>query len=255
VTALREKDAERIDTLMEKASRDLAARRYFDAERLCAEALARAHVAGDYERMSRIVMPLEEARRQKRDLAFDAGTVTLVTGVIPSGRALRAGCYLLAPPRVGVDGRALREIADRKKVPTIIIVREPTTRDGLWPIVAIGPVTFRARVRPPEAEGGGGPDALPTREWMIDANEALGDAAIEQVPAGVDPYTRSDLLYDRVQALPDHEKLHQLLADACREAARSPRPAAHRRRQLALDELEAEAQAETDEPASEEDPD
>jgi hypothetical protein len=228
---------------MEKASRDLVSRRYFEAEHACAEALARAHAAGDYERMSRIALPLQEARRQKRDMAFDAAkSVTLVTGVLPSGRALRAGCYLLAPPRVGVDGRALREIADRKRVPTIIVVREPTTREGLWPVVAIGPVTFRTRVKPPP----GGPDDPPSREWMIETNEALGDAAIAQVPPDADPYTRSDLLFDRVQALPDHEKLHQFLADACREASRSPRPAAHRRRQLALDELEAEAEAEAE---------
>ncbi len=239
MTAVRPRDAERIDTLMEKASRDLAACRYFEAERACVEALARAHAAGDYERMARIVMPLQEARRQKRDMAFDATEeVTLVNDALPSGRALRPGCYLVAPPRVGVDGRALREAADRKKVPTIIVVREPTTRDGLWPIVAIGPVTFRARVQPPP----GGPDALPTREWMLEANEALGDAGIAQVPPGADPYTRADMLYERLQAHPDHEKLHQFLADACREAARSPRPAAHRRRQMmALDELEAES--------------
>lgn len=237
MTMLRGKDAERIDALMERASRELVSRRYFEAERDCVEALARAHAAGDYERMARIVMPLQEARRQKRDMAFEAGEVTLVTGALPSGRALKPGCYLVAPPRVGVDGRALREAADKKKVPTIVVVREPTTRDGLWPIVAIGPVTFRARVRPPE----GGPDALPSREWMVEATEALGDAGIAQVPPDADPYTRADMLYERLQAHPDHEKLHQFLADACREAARSPRPAAHRRRQMALDEFESES--------------
>ncbi|MFN3311207.1 MAG: ABC transporter permease, partial [Thermomonas sp.] len=44
-------------------------RDYFAAERLCLEALELAHKACDYERMARICLPLQEARRQKRDLA------------------------------------------------------------------------------------------------------------------------------------------------------------------------------------------
>lgn len=224
---------------MEEASRALVECRYFDAERLCDSALQRAFAAHDYDRMARILLPLEEARRQKRDLAFDANKVVVVHNALPTGRALTAGCYLVCPPRVGADGRALREAADRKKVPTIIVVREPTTRDGMWPIVALGPVTVRIRVKPPAAParrrkrkagrrtapGGNGAleptEAVPGREWFLRANEQLGDAAIASVPAELEPAARVEELMMRLAAQPDHEKLHQALGEACRAAAKS----------------------------------
>src|SRR5688572_26509938 len=151
-TPTRTQSQSKVDTLMEAASRALVQRRYFDCERLCMEAMERAFIAADYERMARILLPLEEARRQKRDLAFDSREVHLVDRLVPTGRNLRPGCYLVAPPRVGIDGRLLREAANKKKVPAIVVVREPESRDGLWPVVSIGPVTIRTKVGPPEAK-------------------------------------------------------------------------------------------------------
>jgi hypothetical protein len=229
---------------MDAASRALVERRYFDCERLCLEALERSFIAGDYERMARILLPLEEARRQKRDLAVDTGAVYAVTGEIPAGRALRPGCYLVSPPRVGVDGRLLREAANKRKVPVVIVVREPASRDGMWPVVAIGPVTIRTKVPPPvpatvpttngmpkrsrrkkaeEAKAAApAPEPLPGPEWFLQANEAIGDKALGGVEPTTAPVSRVETLLKYLQAHPDHEKLHQALGDACREAAKVP---------------------------------
>lgn len=256
---------------MEQASDALVRRDYFAAERLAHSALRKAHAARDYERMARIILPLQEARRQKRDLAFDAaqrGAVFLIDADVPASKKLVEGCYLVAPPRVGADGRLLRESADRREVPTIITVREPTTRDGRWPLVALGPVTVRAKVDPPKpppacaakssaakvkskasaptkagarasAKKGSVAAAIeqpaietsassppvagkPTPEWFLAANEALGDAAIASVAENLTPHARVDVLMELLETTPDHEKLHQRLADAAREAARTP---------------------------------
>jgi hypothetical protein len=153
---------DKIDSLMETASRALVQCRYHDCERLCVEALERAFVAADYERMARILLPLEEARRQKRCMAFDTRHVSIVDGSIPTGRNLKPGCYLVAPPRVGIDGRLLREAANKKKVPVIIVVREPESRDGKWPVVSIGPVTIRTKVDPPRPAADQRNGQLPT---------------------------------------------------------------------------------------------
>ncbi|MBL8763435.1 MAG: hypothetical protein JNM07_04115 [Phycisphaerae bacterium] len=236
-----------IDALMERASNELVGRRYAEAEELALEALRMAHADSDFERMARILLPLQEARRQLRDLAFDSGAVRSVNGELPLQEDLRTGCYLIEPPRVGVDGRVLRERAARARVPVIVVVREPVTRDGLWPLVAVGPATVRVKVplpptpAPKRASPSKSratvrrvavapkrtPDAapLPVPAWFLLANEALGDAAIAQVNPALEPRARVEAFYARLAAHPDHEKLHQRLAEACREAALRPRPA------------------------------
>lgn len=210
--------ADRIDQLMEQASVALVERRYADTRRLAGDALDRAHAIRDYDRMARIVLPLQEAQRQLREIALDAGRVTIVRAELPAPEAVAPGCVLVEPPRVGVDGRILREQAEQAGVPLVVLVREPATREGLWPLVSIGAITVRTRVPPP-------PDpALPSVAWFSAACEALGDAAIQQADGGT-PHAIVDALIARLRGIPEHEKLHQRLADACREAARAPAPA------------------------------
>lgn len=244
----------KIDALMEQSSAALVKRDYFAAERLASSALRRAYAAGDFERMARIVLPLQEARRQKRDLAVDSGKIYVVDAELPQGKTLKPGCYLISPPRVGVDGRLLREMADEREVPSVVIVREPPSREGLWPIVAVGPVTVRTKVAPPPpksapkkkaAKKPGTKKAQPaespepavapigepvlTTAWFLSTSELLGDAAIAQIAATLPAASRVDALMDRLEAHPDHEKLHQRLAEACREAILEP---ARKRRAL-----------------------
>lgn len=241
------KVAQRIDALMEKASEALVRRAYFECERLAADALRRAVAAGDFDRIARIALPLQESRRQIRDLAVDTGKVFSVSGELPMGDALAPGMYLLSPPRVGIDGRMLREEAMRREIPVVVVVREPETRAGLWPVVGVGPVTVRARISPPAAKaprrsakatsaekGGKGKKAAAakltaengrakvTAEWMLLAGEALGDAAIADLPPGLSPQGRVLALAERLEAVPDHEKLHQRLEESAREAAKIP---------------------------------
>lgn len=245
----KESHSAKVDAIMEKASRALVERRYFEAERLSAEALEEAHGAGDYERMSRILMPLQEARRQKRQLAGEANGFFVIDDQLPKPGKLVAGCYLVKPPRVGLDARMLREMADRREVPVIIVCREPTTREGKWPVVALGPVTVRAKVDPPTAAApkkrGRKPvtdadqEPLPDLRWFLEANERLGDAAIEGVDAARGLANRIEDLFNRLNAHPDHEKLHQRLADLCAEAARQGL-AGRRERSDALAEFDEE---------------
>jgi hypothetical protein len=230
--------ATKIDAMMEQASRALVERDYFAAEKVAASALRRAHHEADYDRMARILLPLQEARRQKREIALETGRITIVEGEMPEGRGLVTGCYLVGPPRVGADGRMLREAADERGIAVFVLVREPASRDGLWPIVAVGPVTVRAKVPPPDltapapkpnakkppSKGAAKPPPAPVFpiEWFIRTGETLGDEAISQVPLTLPAAARVDALLDRLEAIPLHEKLHQRLEEACREALMEP---------------------------------
>jgi len=209
------KAADRIDAMMERASAALEATDYFTAEAEAAAALEAAHRAGDDDRMARILMPLEEARRQKRLLAADAGVAGRLCELPGPDWPDRPGCWLVEPPLVGADARELRRQADERRVPAIVICREPATDAGLWPVVVIGLKTVRAYVDPPE---GGAPDT----PWFLDAAEALGEAAIDTVDPARSARARVEDLIALVQTLRDHDRLHQALAQTCREAMREP---------------------------------
>jgi hypothetical protein len=64
---------QQVEELMERASGALGRMEYFQAEELSLKALLRARGRDDFERMARICMPLQEARRQIRQIALDAG--------------------------------------------------------------------------------------------------------------------------------------------------------------------------------------
>ena len=230
-----------IDQLMERASSALVATNYFEAETLCLKALTRCAAANDFERMARICLPLQEARRQKREEAVDAGRTCIIQSLPARGGPIEPGCYLLEPPLIGIEAVTLREMADRKKVPALVLCREPRTSAGKWPMVGVSgtdreSLVVRVQVTPPpefdvpDARGQQGPRVGPDASWFVKTQEALGDAAIAKIKADLPPDWRALDLFEMLRAVPDHEKLVQALMGACELAARSPLSEKPRRR-------------------------
>jgi hypothetical protein len=237
-----ESRAPMIDELMEKASKSLLDADYFAVERHAKKALAHARKCNDFERMARVILPLQEARRQRRHEAADSG-LRLILTARPGPRDLLPGMYLVQPPLVGIDARTIREQAEAAGTPIVIVCREPMTRTGRWPVVAVGTgsltmtLTLRTQIQPPPGveprESGMTRDIVhepPPAAWFQGANEALGDHAIAQIKPSDPPAWRVDDLMEALDALPDHEKLHQALAAACREAQGVPLPEVPRRK-------------------------
>jgi len=221
-----------IDKFMDAASEALVATNYFDAENNCLRALRLARNANDFDSMARIVLPLQEARRQRRHAACDVSDCTVLSCMPDAEESLVTGRYMLEPPLVGIMGRQLREFASRQRVPIMVLVREPATRMGKWPIVGVGtgprePVVVRVQVEPPK-------QCLDVA-WYLSSHEALGDAAIRKAPRDVPADHHVDDLLDYLEAVPDHEKLIQALAEACRIAAKVPLSTIPRRRPLIED--------------------
>jgi len=208
-TRAKSKTAEKIDAMMEEAQTALERGDYFACERTADDALRLAHRVGDYERMARICLPLEEARRQKRLEAYDSGNVFVINTQERLNEAPHPGCYLIEPILVAADARDLRERASEVQSPVLVVTHEPETKTGDWPLVAIGPVTIRARVAPVQEV---------TREWILAASEAIGDEAIETIDPDLTPEARVDEIFDCLASIPDHDKLHQALMHACEQA-------------------------------------
>jgi len=236
-----------IDELMERASSALVTTNYFEAEKWALKALDRACAAQDYERMARICLPLQEARRQKRHEAIDSGN-TFILRTLPSrGDDLAPGCYLLIPPLIGLEAGSLRSMLDRKKVPAMVLCKEPTSSSGKWPLVGVSgsdreSLVIRAQVPPPEGfenmtpmGPGEGLRPGPSARWFLSSQEAMGDAAIAKVDPKLPPDYRALDLYEYLKAVPDHEKLHQALEAVCREAAVTG-PSARPRRRAVIDD-------------------
>lgn len=205
-----------IDDLMEQASEALAQTEYFLAERLANKALGRTRQLNDFQRMARIILPLQEARRQRFQQALDAGGLTRLDEPVSEEMDLQPGCYLIEPPRVGADARRLRLEGLRREIPIAVLCREPRTQLGLWPIVAIGTgVTIRTKVDPPADR------EHPDLAWFVQSTVELGDWAIDSIDSTIDAVKRVDTLLPRLDAIPEHEGLHQALEEACRDAARA----------------------------------
>lgn len=206
---------DRIDELMEEATLSLTSGRYADAERMSLEALQLAHQALDYERMARVVLPLQEARRLRRQQSSDVKKVHRLASYaeleayLTGNKAIQPGCYLIEPPLVGADGRELRERALAEDISVFVVVREPETRLNQWPIVMVGPVTVRTRLSPPKKAD---------VSWILQAGEALGDHALAQIDPTDDAVARVEHLLELLSTVLDHEKLHQALIATCQEA-------------------------------------
>ncbi len=202
-----------VTSLMTKAQQALARNHWFEAERMCTRALDMARNEGDFNLMARIVLPLQEARRQRMQLALDSKKIVIVDEPSVEERKIEAKCYLVQPPLVGADARRMRLLALEREIPAMFLCREPKTQLGLCPVVAIGQVTVRTRIDPPKKWD------KPDLAWYVAACEQLGDAAIETLDRTAEPARQVDALLERLDAVPDHEKLHQVFAEVCKEAA------------------------------------
>jgi len=180
-------DSAAIDALMERASQALVARRYLECERLCGEALGLARQTKQFERLGRIMLPLQECRRQRRQIAADHGVVVL-TGQRESVEQIldahQAGCLLLtSPPYSQEDARALRELTRQREVMVEVLLLDQA-----------GLVAAFER-----------------------AAEDQGDAAIARYAQCDDPVRVIDGLLADLETIGDHEKAHQRVADAARK--------------------------------------
>ena len=224
------------------------------------EALHMALGQLSFEAMIDLAEPLRWSIRARHAAAVKAGTLTLIDDQLPSAGSVASGCYVVCPPRVGADGRLLREQALREDVPVVVVVREPPAMDGRWPVVALGPTTVRTKLLPPagvteprpERPGMTVPWSLPTMDWVVEALAALGEEAVTQSMVCSTADARVESLAECIIAHPDSERLVEALVSACKYAIDNPEDRRRRSRQIA-DEDESGDDIDDDDDDSDED--
>jgi len=211
LSAARNKRNDRVRTLIEQSNAANTDGDWYDAESHACEAMELAYKGVDFLRMSVAVEALCACRMARRDAAVSCGAMFAFDSDIGDDNyELAEGCWLIEPPRVGADGRDLREMASQAKIAMLTVCREPMTTTGLWPLAAVGPMVIRARIRPPQEI---------TPNWFVSAVEALGASAIDDVDPDSGAIDRVEELLLRLQTIPDALCLHEALLGACREAA------------------------------------
>ncbi len=244
-----------LDTAMEAASQALHAMRYGICEQRCLEALALAGENRDWGAYARILLPLQEARRQRRMIAGE-GVIRLGSGQLEGDPTawldrIQAGCVVLTHPHNAPTACRLTQWArDRQRCVEVLLADNPPTaqrwtlRSFQGPAVACDRQAPPAhwvdtwlmpddpsRSTPPPADrlGPGPPDhaieTAPTHgptgvrdaaDWFLDACEALGDAALGRVHDPLGDPRRVAALEQCLAVVTDHELLHQALGEAAR---------------------------------------
>ena len=240
-----------LDQTMQQASIALVEMRYLEAERLCLDALDVAIEREDWSYVARIVLPLQEARRQRRMIAADTavqlGTLErddLAAWINPGEtRGGPDGCLLITRPCTIDDARsALRRLRELDRYAEVLfadieVEQDPAfDADDPWPIVSLIDDEVSVECAAPCAAWLGRPlhpgeadwhppaataDAPTPADWFMDVAERLGDAAIAAASAAASPRERFEHLHRLLDAAPDHELLHQALADAARARMRT----------------------------------
>lgn len=215
-----------LDDIMERASQALTSMDYPQCEALCMEALAHARTQGDWAGYSRVVLPLQESRRLRRQAALDGpvrlGTMDHVGGAGKLLVGLSAGCIVVTPPCSTDDAaRLVRQAADARQ-PVEVLYAQPDADGAYWAVHTFhGPLVEAVRPAPPVGltdgwHTGSAADPTTPAHWFMQASEQLGNAAIAAAHAPLGDVLRVEQLEQALQAVGDHELLHQALADAAR---------------------------------------
>lgn len=193
---------------MDEASTALSKTDHTTCETLCLKALAMARQAGDFDTYLRILRPLQEARRWRRQSAADAAVRLGSKDFADAHQALDAmksgGLLLLSAIHTGEAEAKLRALADARHLPLVILPASAGTPPKAW-----RHQTFT------------GADAAAPAHWFIETSEKLGDRLIASCPAPLGSVERVAELEAQLSKLDDHEKLHQALAAAAKAVTRA----------------------------------
>lgn len=215
-----------LDDVMETASQALAQMQYARCEALCVEALGQARDAGQWVIYQRILLPLQEARRQRRQSALD-GPILLGTPVMDDAnnqrpQGMTQGCIVLTWPHTASDAKAFNQKLHESSSPVELLFADNSADATNWRITSMAGPGLSIDLPAPNPEWVGqwvAPSGIasPTpAHWFMQASEALGNAALAAIEAQPGTLEYLSALEAALACVDDHEILHQRLASAAK---------------------------------------
>jgi hypothetical protein len=182
-----------LDMLMDEASILLVKMEYLEAQRLCEEALVRAKWAGDWGYVARILLPLQECRRQSRLIAVEGAVLIGSYGELGSPAQIvgrhQAGAVVLTGVHDVVFARAMKREAREAGRHWEVLLAD-ASGPGAWKIKSLWGDEFQGLVEAPDAAWRNkwilpgdktvkaSADGMTPGSWVIRASEKLGDAGL-----------------------------------------------------------------------------
>ncbi|MCC6579848.1 MAG: hypothetical protein IT440_05355 [Phycisphaeraceae bacterium] len=214
-----------LDTIMDQASVALAEMDYLTCEARCLAAMEQAKAAGNWRDYARIVLPLQEARRQRRMIAAE-GVIRLGSSAMTEPwPEMPAGCVVLTAPYGAADAAAMQGAARRERRHVEVLWIDNDSRAEMWMVRSFaGMAAEVSRPAPPRAwrerwlEPGTILQTPGPVDWVMDAMESLGEAAMAQVRMNAPTVQRIEELEACLAAVSDHERIHQRLWEAAHAA-------------------------------------
>jgi hypothetical protein len=206
---------------MEQASIALAKMDYLACEALCLAALTSARRDGNWSDYARILLPLQEARRQRRMIAAE-GKIRLGSASLDGspGDWLRDHapmCIAFTRPHTADDAAKFTQLAGEQHKFVEALFVDSDMDAATWIVRSFAGPNVRCELAAPPREA---IDAWTDSDrWFLAASEALGDAALQTVTAKVGTIERVEQLEHCLGAATDHEILHQRLWDAAQALA------------------------------------
>ncbi len=211
---------------METASQALAELDYARCESLCVDALGQARQAADWVMYQRVLMPLQEARRQRRQAALDGpillGTPKDEQDVAAQVADIEQGCVVLTWPCTATDAKAIGDAVRDGNRPIELLFADNASDSATWRVTSFAGPQISVDLPAPKSDWVGqwvDPAAIapPTpAHWFMQASEALGNVALAAIDAKTGSLAYLQALEHALSCVDDHEILHQRLASAAK---------------------------------------
>ncbi|MEM9345011.1 MAG: hypothetical protein AAGB26_00195 [Planctomycetota bacterium] len=215
-----------LDDLMETASQALANMDYARCESLCVDALRQASEQKEWVIYQRVLLPLQEARRQRRQAALDGpillGTTDTHGNMESQIKDLDQGCVVLTWPSTPTKLLSLAGWVREKERPIELLFADNMPNAATWKVTSTSSPVLSIDLPAPKQEWIGqwiDPSSItpPTpAHWFMQASEALGNAALAAIEPSPGSLEHLRALEAALSCVDDHEILHQRLASAAK---------------------------------------